>query len=158
MAKTTTYNTVAGLNAALRRLPKEASAKLRDGAQDIADEIAREAAARAESVGGVAKYVAPTIKAKRDRVPVVKMGSSSVLPLEGDGWKRKSRRGQRQTVGDVIWGAEFGGGKRPTTRQFNRWRGNSTGAGYFLWPTVRDNNADILDTYSDALREALEAI
>lgn len=157
MAKMTGYTSIAGLNKALRKLPKETTVKLRDAAQQIAGEVASEASGRASSVGGVAKYVAPTIKASRDRVPVIKMGGSSRLPASGDGWAR-SRNGSRQTVGDVIWGAEYGGGARPSTQQFAPWKGNSTGAGYFLWPTVRDNNADIAETYSEALLQALEAI
>lgn len=157
MAKTTDYNTIAGLNAALRKLPKEATAKLRDASAEIAGKVASDAAAKARSVGGVAKYVAPSIRVRRDRIPMVQMGNSSRLPTAGDGWSR-SRTGSRQTVGDVIWGAEFGGGLTPNTRQFMPWRGSSHGAGYFLWPTVRDNRLEIAATYSEALLEALEAI
>lgn len=147
MAKMSGYTNVAGLNKALKTLPKEASKRLRDAAQSIAIDVAATAAGRASAIGGVAKYVAPTIKAPRDRVPVVKMGGNSRLP--GD------RSGERQSVGDVIWGAEFGGGARPSTRQFSPHKGRT---GYFLWPTVRAENQDIADAYSEALLDALEAI
>lgn len=154
MAKVKGFTTIEGLNAALRMLPKEASAKLRDASVDIAADIASEASGRARSQGGAASLVAPSIRATRDRVPVVKMGGSTRLPASGNGWAR-SRGGARQTIGDVIWGAEFGGGARPTTLQFQPHRGRT---GYFLWPTVRDNNRDIHERYSDALLKALEAI
>jgi hypothetical protein len=151
--RTSTYNNIAGLHRALRQLPKEASVKLRDASVDIARMVADDARGRALRVGGVAKYVAPTIKATRDRVPVVKMGGSGKLPSTS-----RRRLGGRQTVGDVIWGAEFGGQRRPTTQQFMPWRGSSTGAGYFLWPAVRANSDDIQERYSQALLDALQAI
>lgn len=155
MAKTVTFYQVAGLNRALRALPKTASANLRDASQAIADKVAKDAAGAATSQGGLAAIVAPTIRSGRDRVPVVKMGSSARLPTSGDGWTRQ-RLGQRQTIGDVIWGAEFGGGKRPTTRQFLPWRGNDTGAGYFLWPTVRGDRDFIEKEYGDAILDAID--
>lgn len=149
-----TYYSVAGLNKAIRRLPKEAKASLRDANVRIADKVAGDARSRAQSVGGVAKYVGPTIRSGRDTVPIVRMGNSSPLPLSGSGWERKSRKGDRQTVGDVIWGAEFGGGKRPTTQQFLPWRGNDTGAGYFLWPAVRDDGPFIAREFEKAVADA----
>jgi hypothetical protein len=153
VAKMTGYTTIPGLNKALRSLPKEVSAKMRDAAQGIAGKVAGKAAGAAQSEGGVAALVAPTIKARRDRIPVVRMGSNARLPSDS-----RNRIGDRQTIGDVIWGAEYGGGSKPTTRQFEPWRGSGTGAGYFLWPTVRGMNTEIDDTYSKALLEALEDI
>jgi hypothetical protein len=151
MAKqTSTYNNVKGLNRALMKLPRLAAAELRDASVEIARTVADDARGRAVRVGGVATYVAPTIKATRDRVPVVKMGSTARLPATN-----RSRSGSRQTVGDVIWGAEFGGRGRPTTQQFQPHRGTQ---GYFLWPAVRDNSDDIQRLYSEALDTALGKI
>lgn len=150
-AKTTTYTTIAGLNKALRKLPKEASTELRNASLAISRDIAKEAAGRARSQGGLAALVAPSIKAKYDRVPAIKMGSTAKLPEEGSDWTH-SRGGSRQTIGDVIWGAEFGGKGRATTQQFMEHRGTR---GYFLWPTVRDNSDEMQDRYSEALLDAL---
>lgn len=36
-----------------------------------------------------------------------------------------------------ILGAEFGGARRPTTRQFPPWRGFGRNAGYMLYPALR---------------------
>ena len=141
----TTLDGIAGLNRALRALPKEASAQLRDASQEIAGEVADKARSRAAGMGGVAAKVAPSIKASRDRIPVVKMGGSKKL--------ERGRSGDRQTVGDVIWGAEFGGQGRTTTQQFLPHRGQD---GYFLWPAVRE--ADIGERYSEALLDALNKI
>ncbi len=150
--KTTTYTSVAGLNKALAKLPKEASAELRTAAKEIASDIAGEAAGKARGQGGLAALVAPTIRAVRDRVPVIKMGSARKLPTSGGDWER-GRSGSRQTIGDVIWGAEFGGGARDVTRQFLPHKGQT---GYFLWPTVRDNSDEMQDRYSEALLDALK--
>ena len=147
MAKTLTFYQVAGLNRALRKLPKTANANLRDASQVIAEKVAKDAAGNARSDGGVAALVAPTIRSGRDRVPVVKMGGSARLPGP------RNRNGKRQTIGDVIWGAEFGGGARPTTQQFKPHLGQT---GYFLWPTVRGDREFIEKEYGDAILEAID--
>lgn len=148
MAKTMTFYNVAGLNKTLRKLPKTASAELRDASQAIADKVAGDARGAATAQGGVARLVAPTIRAGRDRVPLVRMGSSARLPADG-----RSRKGDRQTIGDVIWGAEFGGGARKTTQQFRPHLGQT---GYFLWPTVRGDRDFIERAYGDAILDAID--
>jgi hypothetical protein len=60
-------------------------------------------------------------------------------------------------------GAEFGAIRnipRRTLRgevrgwnQFREWRGNGRGAGYFLYPAIRDNTDEIVDTYGDAIEK-----
>lgn len=149
MARTYTYQNIAGLRRALRSLPKEAQATMRDASLDIADSVARKAGQRARMVGGVMRYVAPTIKAKRDRVPKIVMGGTTRLPSR-DG---SPRRGSKQTVGNVVWGGEFGSDR---FRQFSPWRGNGEGAGYALWPTVRDESDDTIERYGDALMSAVD--
>lgn len=165
MAKTYTFTRVEGFNKALRAIPKEAAPALRDAAQAIAGDIASKAATRARMVGGVAKYVAPTIRPARDRIPKVLMGGSTSLPTSGTGWSR-SRSGPSQTVGDVWAGAEFGGGKRArtpaggSTLQFRPYLPSPTGrggSGYFLFPTVRDRQDEIMDRYGDALMDAVDS-
>lgn len=152
-----TFKSVGGLNRALRKLPKAAVTQLRDASQAIATRVADDARVRAQSVGGVAALVAPTLRVGRDRVPAVKMGSSQTLPDSGDGWERE-RDSTNQTIGDVMWGAEFGGGRRATTRQFAPWRGSGRDAGYFLYPAIRQDEDWIEERYSEALGEALEAV
>lgn len=145
----TSYTGVPGLTAALRSLPRLATDELRQASVRIAAEVAAEAADAARQVGGVARHVAPTIKATRDRVPVVKMGGTGRLPpSEG----HRTRGGSRQTVGGVIMGAEFGGQRRPTTRQFRPHRGT---IGYFLWPAVRAHSDRTQALYSAALDDAM---
>jgi hypothetical protein len=60
----------------------------------------------------------------------------------------------------LAWfaGAEFGALRYG---QFKRWRGNqpsdafSGGAGYFLFPSIRDSEREILQTFRDALMDAV---
>lgn len=148
MPRTFTFTEVKGLRKTLRMLPKAAQAELRDASVAIADDVSAEAAGRARSLVGVAGLVASSLKARRDRVPKIVMGGSKRLPADG-----RSRSGSRQTVGDVIWGAEFGSDR---FRQFRPWRGNKGNAGYFLWPTVRDQSDEIIDRYGEALMDAVD--
>ena len=150
MATVKNISSVKGLNRALASLPKLAAEELRQASLAIAQHVADDARGRAIRVGGVARLVAPSIKATRDRVPAVKQGGSGKLPATS-----RTRAGSRQTVGDVMWGAEFGGRGRPTTQQFQPHLGTR---GYFLWPTVRARSDDTQKRYSEALDEALGRI
>lgn len=145
--------TVKGLNRALRSLGPEASRRLRDASVVIGSQVAVDAHGRALKVGGVARLVAPTIKATRDRVPVVREGGTRRLPPRYG----KARTGKRQTIGDVTMGAEFGGDAF-RARQFLPWRGNSETAGYYLYPAVRAHAPRTQVMYSEALDDALQAI
>lgn len=145
MPKTYTFTEVRGLNAMLRSLPREAQSELRDASKEIAAGIASKARAKATGLGGVAKHVAPTIRATRDRVPVVRMGGSQRLPA----WPGRPRRGSRQTVGDIMYGAEFGSRRYPQFPPVTR-------PGRFLWRVVEDESSSITDAYGDALMRAVD--
>ena len=81
---------------------------------------------------------------------------------------RPSRSGARaQVTGgagiEFFGGAEFGAAQdqiRNTARgavtgwnQFQPWRGSGSGAGYFLYPAIRDETEHIVDMYGDALEK-----
>jgi hypothetical protein len=151
MARTYTFNEMAGLNQMLRSVSKVASVELRGASAEIAQDVADKAATEAYLEGGAAIHVAPTIKARPDRVPRIVMGGTKRLPAR-DG---RPRRGPNQTVGNVVWGAEFGSDRFP---QFRPWRGNDDGAGYFLWPTVRDDSDEIMERYDDAVMAAVDRV
>jgi hypothetical protein len=147
MAKMTDYgNNIAGLRAALRKLPKETKAQLGQASKAIAQEVAEDARGRASAVGRSYTLLGPTIRAGGSSIPEVKIGGTRRLP---------GRTGQRQTVGDLLWGTEFGGGARPRTQQFLPHLGTT---GYALWPAVRDHSERTGQQYSEALLKALEAI
>jgi hypothetical protein len=119
--------------AALRTLDREAAAQLRDASVAIADDIATQAKARGAGVSRLyARYVGPSIIARRDRIPVLSVG--------------------RKGVAGATWaGAEFGGQGRPTTQQFLPHLGHT---GYAIWPVVREQLPDFMDRYADALYDA----
>lgn len=53
----------------------------------------------------------------------------------------------------MILGAEFGGGGRPTTRQFPPHRGPD---GYMLFPEVREHEDEIVDIMGKPIDEVLD--
>jgi hypothetical protein len=144
--KATSYATVDGLSAALRSLGPEASKRLRDASQAIASDMAADARMKAAGIGGAMQLVAPTFVGTRDRVPALKAGGTRRIP---------GRSGDRQTVGDLLWGAEFGGRGRPRTMQFLPHLGTT---GYAFWPAVRAGADDAMADWSQALADALDAI
>ena len=84
--------------------------------------------------------VAGAIKAKRDRIPVLAMGTGSLS--------------SGTPIRDVMFGAEFGGQGRPRTQQFPPHNGN---LGYFLYPTVRELGPKAAEDWFDAVADAVEA-
>lgn len=116
---------------ALKALDDKAPGELRDASKGIAEDVAGKAKARASSLGGVAAHVAPTISARAG-------ATSAGVGLGGAG-------------NPEAMGAEFGGGRRPTTQQFQPWRGNGESAGYFVYPTIRDESDHIVDQFTDAI-------
>jgi hypothetical protein len=146
--------TIKGLTRALKSLGPAASSRLREASVLIAGHVADDGRARAIRAPGPAHLVAPSVKARRDRVPVIVMGSAKRLPPRNG----KPRTGARQTIRDLMWGAEFGGQARPATMQFSPWRGSGPTAGYFLYPAVRAHAQDTGREYSEALDAALQDI
>jgi hypothetical protein len=122
---------------ALSKMDKALSAEIRDASQDVANRFATSVMGRAGTP--LASAVAAGVKARRDRVPVVAMGTgklSSGTPISA-----------------VMYGAEFGGRGRPTTRQFQPHRGT---AGYFLYPTIREQGREAAEEWADAIFDVLD--
>jgi CRP-like cAMP-binding protein len=120
----------------LSSLPKDLQNDTRDASQQIASDIASKAQNAAHTP--LQNLAATTLKAKRDRIPVV----------QSTGSVRKGVKAQ-----DIFYGAEFGGGRRPTTRQFLPHRGTR---GYFFYPTVRANSRRAYDQWADAVDKAFK--
>lgn len=143
-AKMTTTDSIEGLNRALRSLDPEARREMTEAGQEIAETVAGDARSRAAEVGRSYRLLGATIKAERSSKPGIKLGGAKRIP---------GRHGKGQTVGDLLWGTEFGGRGRPSTQQFLPHRGT---LGYALWPAVRDNAEDTMRTYSAHLADALD--
>lgn len=99
---------------ALNRLPKDANNELRDRAQKLAESLVPkiQSAARAD-VSPQAALMAPLVKARRDRLPVIVAG----------GTKRVGRR--RVPAWAVLFGAEFGANRFPQFRKAHTGRDGS---------------------------------
>ena len=93
----------------------------------VASQTAEDAISAANSLGGVAAHVAPSIDA-----------SGADVTLGGSAWP-------------MAAGAEFG---RDAFAQFDAWRGSGETAGYFLVPSIKRGEADRLREYESAAEAA----
>lgn len=155
--RTIVFQSADGLRAMLRGLPKEANVQLREEAFQLTEDIAAQAADSGDRLGGIAAIAASSLSGRRDREPTIKYGNSKKLPVYGrtpwGGYTERSRKGPQQTIGAIIFGAEFGS-KR--FRQFRPWTGNDTQAGYFLYPTIRDMSDEMQSRYWEAVMRAID--
>lgn len=127
----------------LRKLGTELPRELRKLNKSAAELVVDEARARAQSLGGVAAHVAPSLKAQAQ-------GASAAVKLGGNRYP-------------MAGGAEFGAGRntpRATARgrvagwnQFPEWTGNSSDAGRFLYPAIRARQADVIELYGDGIEQ-----
>ena len=81
---------------AFRKLPKEASQELRERSLKLSETLANRARQAARSDSPQAALMAPTIKARRDRLPSIQVGGS----------KRVGRN--RKPAYKILFGSEFG--------------------------------------------------
>lgn len=130
----------------LRQVSTEFPRELRKLNKSAAELIVDEARGRAQSIGGVAAHVAPSLKAQAQ-------GTSAAVKLGGNRYP-------------MAGGAEFGAGRntnRQTRRgpvrgwnQFDSWTGNSSDAGYFLYPSIRARQDDVIELYAEGLEQIAE--
>ena len=157
---------IKGIDNFLRDLAKtypDFNKEARKAGQSVAELLVVAAKFEAASVtrNRQAMEVMKGMRAQRDRVPTIKLQENSAFQSKSrkfsSSYSIKSHRRVKRKVtrGDVFFGAEFGGGARPTTRQFLRHRGRS---GYFFWPTVRKHKADIADAYLGAIQKVLDQL
>lgn len=95
---------------------------------DVANYVVQMAKARAQGVSAQAARAAESLKASKT--------AARAQVLLGSGRIR------------FAFGAEFGSFRY---KQFPGWRGSGADAGYFLYPTIRDEVPQIIETYGDAI-------
>ena len=125
--------------------------EMRKAARQVAANLVVKAKAEAATVtrSRQAIQVMRGMKAKSDRIPTVSLSHKSPFISKSNPNKNRKRP---VTRGDVFFGAEFGGGATPRTKQFLRHRGRS---GYFFWQTVRKEKENIAKEYLDAIDRVL---
>ena len=139
----------------------EFNKEMRLAAKDVADVVVQKAKANAAGQPphgrrpgsrSQAAAVVDGLRARHDRIPTIKLDHKR-------GYVSKSRPNRKRktkvTMGDVFFGAEFGGRRRPSTQQFLRHRGRS---GYFFWHAVRENKDFIIREYFDAVDRVLKKL
>lgn len=123
---------LAELNRALKAIGKEAQGELKQANVEVAKYVGGKAQARAASQGGVAAKVAPSIDGGGGVAWAGVRFGGSAYPMAG--------------------GAEFGSIKYA---QFKPWRGSGSGAGYFVYPTIRDEGAEIEQRYTESIDDLI---
>jgi hypothetical protein len=134
---------IEGLDSTLRafnQYGRDANKELRQAAGVHADHLVAMLTTAGNNAGKGAALAAGSVKRKSDRVPAITAGGSR---------KVKSSTG-KVTAGDVFFGYEFGGGRRPTTRQFPPWLGR---VGYWFWPLIRREMPALRRAYLDTLED-----
>ena len=132
--------------AALKALPADASVELRDASRRIAQTMQGRIRSAAVAEGGQAAAVAKTVRARRDRLPVVVAG----------GTRRVGRH--RTPAYRLLFGSEFGMNQRSgwyarpryassVGRQYKPHRGR---ASYWFFTTVDDSQAEMVTEWRRA--------
>ena len=143
---------VEGLDETLRAFKaygKDANRELRQAAGVEADRMVAALILAAQAESKQAALTATSVKRRSDRVPVIVAGGSTRIrkPVRSFS-SRPTKLSSAVSAGDVFFGAEVGGGRRPTTRQFPPWAGRR---GYWFWPTVRAHLPALRRRYIAAL-------
>lgn len=121
-----------GTLAAFQRLPKSASDALRDQSLELARTLAVKVAAAGRADSPQSALMAPTVVARRDRVPVIVAG----------GTRRVGSR--RKPAYKILFGSEFGSTHLP---QFRPHLGRGS---YWFFETVYDSQPQIMAAWNAA--------
>lgn len=118
--------------AGFNRLPKDANRELRDRAQKIAVRLAGDVQAAGRVEGRQAMILAATVKARRDRVPVVTVGGTTRIGRHAKpAWK-------------LLFGSEFGSNR---LAQYKPHLGRGS---YWIFSTVDAKQAEIAREWAEA--------
>lgn len=136
---------VTGLRELLRDLNHLGPAlnrEVRVASREIAETEAGRIKAQAAGSDKLSAAVGVSVRTRSDRVPTIIAGGAKRAAVSG-----------RPKAGDVFFGAEFGGQRRKTTRQF---RPHLKKQGYWMWPQIREDEAAMQRTWLEAVDRLLE--
>ncbi len=125
------------LRTELRRYSKQAPKVVQAANKEVAQDVVDKSLKKMRGLGGVHAHAARM---------------KSIRPRAGADWAGIVIGGKAKKHGPAL-GAEFGSKQ---FRQFPAWRGNDTGAGYAVWPTIRKESEMIRENYIDLLQRALD--
>ena len=146
---------ITGLYPALARWAKSDpmfNKEIREASVKLIGQLVTDVQSAAKATGSrQAIESARGFRARPDRVPIIKLNSSSGFVSES---RPNRRRKTKVTRGDVFFGAEFGSDR---LRQFpgRSARLGSGNRGYFFWPTIEDKAETIRTEYLKALDRIL---
>lgn len=123
--------------AALNKLPKDANNELKAAAQELAKELASAAAAAGRAEGAQAGLVSTTVKAMKDRVPVVQAGGNKKLGRN------------KKPAYKLLFGSEFG------SNQYEQYKPHIGKGSYWFFRTVEDEQAAIVARWQVAADEII---
>lgn len=152
------------LRATLRLFDKETSAGLRDKAQPLSAELAREltVAAAFSSAPPQAILVARSISTPRDRMIRVDIGGSKKVGRPYGGIRPDTKR-TAAVAGELLWGSEHGSGGQPQDRAGRRMgksrfvKGRNK-QGYWINRTVDNNIKPIADEYVEIVKDIVKKL
>lgn len=135
-----------GLREWTRGAPKELQSEFRRISKRIGEGAAEMARSRVYPAVGNRSSRGRVVRGRRRSKGEGLSATKASIKARGD------RQGVSLTLGGPsapgAMGHEFGGGKRPTTRQFPIHLGRQ---GYFFYPTIREESTALLTEYGEAV-------
>lgn len=122
---------------ALSKLPKDANVEIKEKAQELSKKLADAARSSGLSEGKQAALVATTVKAARDRVPVVVAGGS----------KRLGRN--KKPAFKLLFGSEFG------SNRYEQYKPHIGQGSYWFFKTIEDESVTIAAEWQEAADEII---
>ncbi len=117
---------------ALRNLPKDASVEIREASLELSKKLARAAESAGKTEGKQAALVSTTVKAAKDRVPVVQAGGNKKLGRN------------RKPAFKLLFGSEFGA---TNLKQYKPHVGNGS---YWFYRTIEKESVTIAKEWQNA--------
>lgn len=122
---------------ALKDVPKDAQLELRAAALELSQELAAAAKASGMAEGAQAALVATTVKAAKDRVPVVTAGGTKKLGSN------------KKPAYKLLFGSEFGA---TYLEQYKPHIGRDS---YWFFKTIEENQVEISTRWLEAANEVI---
>lgn len=124
--------------AALSKLPKDAGDELRNAALDLSKELANAVKANGAQEGRQAALVAKTVKARRDRVPVVVAGGNRKLGSN------------KAPAYKLLFGSEFGADR------YTQFRPHLGRGSYWFFRTIEEEQVEIAERWMQAADDIVQ--